>query len=73
MLPPAIQLTNKMKAVTLVCAIVFSISVVWQAFFLVQNLSRYHYATWIYVGQVLAVLTQCCLAAFFFTLYSRQR
>src|ERR1700746_2376104 len=64
---------KKMKAITLTCAIVFSLYAAWQASFLVQNISRYHYPPYIVGGQVFGVLCQCCLAAFFFTLYSRQR
>lgn len=73
MLRPALYRIKEMKAITIICAIVFSLSAAWQASFLVQNISRYHYQPFIYAGQILGVLSQCCLAAFFFTLYSRQR
>jgi len=62
-----------MKAVTLLCGIVFTLSVCLGVYNLLQNISRFHFAPIAYLSQGAWLLGQCCLVAFFFTLYSRQR
>lgn len=62
-----------MKAITILCAIVFSLRAVWEASYLVQSMSMFPHQPIFIAGQVLALLSYCCLAAFFFMLFSRQR
>ena len=62
-----------MKAITLICAIVFTVSALLGVYNLSQNIMRFHLAPPAYLGQAVWVLGQGCLVAFFFTLYSRQQ
>jgi len=63
----------QVKPVTLICAIVFTVSAGLGLYNLSQNVMRFHLAPAVYLGQIVWVLGQCCLVAFFFTLYSRQQ
>jgi hypothetical protein len=62
-----------MKTVTLVCAIVLTLSTGLEAYFFLQNLPHYDFTSRQCLGQALGVLSQGSLVVFFFTLYSRQK
>lgn len=61
-----------MKAVTLLCAIVFAISACLNIYNFAQYFGRLHLLPFQYFAQIASILGQCCLVAFFSTLYSRQ-
>ncbi len=62
-----------MKAVTLLCGIVFTVAFCAGAYNLSQYFGRFHLTAFQYLSQIATVLGHGCLAAFFFTLYSRQQ
>jgi uncharacterized BrkB/YihY/UPF0761 family membrane protein len=62
-----------MKAVTLVCAIVFTLSAALAIYNFSQMIPRFRLPTVQYFSQGVWILAQCSLVIFFFTLYSRQK
>jgi hypothetical protein len=61
------------KAVTLICASVFTLGAALSIYSLSQMIPRYHLPPLQYRSQGAGIAGQCSLVAFFFTLYSRQK
>jgi len=62
-----------MRAVSLICGIVFSLSAALSVYTYAPMYSQFHMPLVQYVHLGVEVLGECCLAAFFFILYSRQK
>jgi len=62
-----------MRAVTLICGIVFAVNAALSIYTYAQMYSQFHMAPVQSVHVGVTVLGECCLAAFFFILYSRQK
>ena len=62
-----------MRAITLICGIVFAVNAALSTYTYAQLYSEFHMAPVQYVHWGVEVLGECCLAAFFFILYSRQK
>lgn len=62
-----------MRAVTLICGILFAVSAALSIYIYAPMYSRFHIAPAQYVNLTVKTLSECSLAAFFFILYSRQK
>jgi len=62
-----------MKAVTLICGIMFAVSAALSIYTYAPMYSRFHVPPVQMVHFAVQVVADCSLAAFFFILYSRQK